>query len=172
LVFAAFAASASAHDQPVRNVQTNWAQSRAQLNSEIDGINGEVSLTAAAINNSFSADIAFNVQLQNYQTTYRDSSAELNSDINAVVGDVSATAAAIGNSASATVVDSDYASLVNNQRATGVFRADLNIGVDDVVGNVSGTAAAIGNSLSVEAAGEGLNLSNNQFFRASRDLPA
>ena len=27
------------------------------------------------------------------------------------------------------------------------------------------TAAAIGNSLSVEAAGEGLNLSNNQFFR-------
>ena len=100
LALAVFSEAAIAQDRTINNVQANWAQARAQLNSDIENINGEVSLTAAAINNSFSADVAGNAQIRNTQYTIRGAAAELNVDIDGVTGNVSTTAAAIGNSAS------------------------------------------------------------------------
>lgn len=165
---------ASAQDSTIQSVQASWAEARAQLNAEIDDATGDMSLTAAAINNSFSADLGGAADVASYQYSARRSAAELNLDVDEATGDLTATAAAIGNSASVALQEAGGwngygdSRIVTSQVAVGNIRADLNLGVDEVTGDVSGTAAAIGNSVSVTAEGDRLgpvDAVNRQFYR-------
>jgi hypothetical protein len=50
-------AIAQPKDNAVNNTQGNWAETRARLNADIRSVSQDVAMTAAAIGNSFSAEL-------------------------------------------------------------------------------------------------------------------
>jgi hypothetical protein len=158
----------------VNNKQRTWAQTRAELNAGLQSVSKDVTLTTAAINNSFSADLGGAANVNNFQESYQNASSKLNLNAKDTLGSISATAAAIGNSASISV-DSKIPgaggkSTVNSsQFAFGVFDSALNMTGANVtapaVGGaaITATSASIANSLNVTGKGD-LTSSNLQMF--------
>ena len=173
------AAFASGNQNVNSNVQTNWAQTRAVLNGNLDGVTEKVTATSAAISNSYTAEFGGKTNVTNVQTTGLDRHGNLVGDVDPIavaniyatdqLGAIEATAAAIGNSASITV-DGSVAGgapksvISNTQNAYARPEAYVNTVVQGVDGEVALTSAAIGNSLAVDAIGNTL-VSNRQINR-------
>ncbi len=90
----------------VLNGQLNTGDLVATLDSNIQGVGGDASATAAAIGNSLSVTMNSVGDLSgvgSVQKNTGDATARLTSRIDGIAGDASATAAAIGNSASVTI---------------------------------------------------------------------
>ncbi len=151
----------------VINGQLNLGTVWASLNVVAQDVDGDVNLTAAAIANSFSAELGDHSVVKNYQRTHGAIAADLNASLGDIDGDVNLTAAAVGNTASVHShgnIPCPYrpedcpqlrAELIlrNTQLVNTIDpSATLNVTANGV-GNINGTAAAIGNSLSVEAGG-------------------
>ena len=138
------------------NNQSNWAETRAELNANLENIQGEVVLTAAAISNSMTAELSGTSVVDNTQFVGHggqriDTTAVLNVVPKDELDALTATSAAITNSASITVEDSVVNTWVNNnQYANANTVATLNAHLAGVEGDVELTAAAISNSLSIE----------------------
>ncbi|MFS2317154.1 hypothetical protein RMQ97_04365 [Maricaulis sp. D1M11] len=153
LGFTLLSGAAEAQQRTVNNVQTSWAESRAELNAGIKRVGDDVSATSAAINNSLSVQSNRTTFVNNAQASTAASFAELNARISGVSEEVSATSASIGNSASVSIeagrrlLDSD---VINAQSSTGWRSATLNADIRRAE-DASATAAAIGNSASVES---------------------
>ena len=160
----------------VSNSQTNWAETRARLNANLDSVSENVTATAAAISNSFSAELGGKSVVNNVQTTGldragrpvadRDPVAQLNLNATDQVGSITGTAAAIGNSASVTI-DGTVAGgnptsrISNRQRTFTSSYSDLNDDVSGVDDLVEVTSAAINNSFSADVSGRS-NVNNFQ----------
>lgn len=159
----------------VNNKQQTWAQTRAELNAGLQSVSKDVTLTTAAINNSFSADLGGAANVNNFQDSWQNASSKLNLNAKDTLGSISATAAAIGNSASisvdSTIPGAGGKSTVNSSQFThaGVFESALNMtGANVTAPEVGGaaitaTSASIANSLNVTGKGD-LNSSNLQMF--------
>lgn len=154
----------------LNNNQRNWAQVRADLNATVTSVTEDVTATAAAIGNSYSAELGGRTSLTNVQRNTQNVTSALDFTVEDAVGSISATSAAIANSASITIVDGSGTSTGNSQQWANNFRnvyatvdiAGANItGVDGLAAEV--TAAAIANSLSVNAEGN-LESINTQTF--------
>ncbi|MFZ4072181.1 MAG: hypothetical protein ACOYJ6_19065 [Caulobacterales bacterium] len=169
------AALAQTPENRVNNQQGNWAETRARMNADIRSVTQDVTMTAAGIGNSFSAELGGTSAVNNTQTTTAPVSAALNVNAQNAFGSLTATAAAIGNSASVVIDETKgmnpaaRGSVVNNNQllATNV-NADLTLtGGNISPGNpklgIAATAAAIGNSSSVDVAGN-LEANNLQRF--------
>ena len=76
-------AMAQAKDNNVNNTQSNWAKTRAVMNAGLQSVTEDVSLTAAAIGNSFSASLG---GASNVNTTQSNTTA-VTSDLNIQVSD-------------------------------------------------------------------------------------
>lgn len=63
-------ALAQPKDNNVNNTQGNWAETRARLNADIRSVSKDVAMTAAAIGNSFSAELGGTSAVNTTQTTY------------------------------------------------------------------------------------------------------
>lgn len=168
-------AFAQTKDNTVNNNQGNWAETRAKMNADIRSVSKDVSMTAAAIGNSFSASLGGTSTVNNTQTTTSPVSAALNVNAQNAFGSLTATAAAIGNSA-AVVIDevkgvnpTARGSVVNNNQllSTSVTADATLTGGNISAGNpklgIAATAAAIGNSSSVDVKGD-LTANNLQRF--------
>ena len=178
LVVMAIAIAPGAIAQPkennVNNTQGNWAETRARLNADIRSVSEDVTMTAAAIGNSFSAELGGTSAVNSNQTNYSNAGSSLNVNAQNAFGSLTATSAAIGNSASVVIKEpagvnpTARGSVVNtNQLYSGNVTADLNLtGGNISSGNpnlgIAATAAAIGNSSSVDIQG---NLDANNFQR-------
>lgn len=168
---AALTAAAGAQDSnSTRSTQNNWAKARAELNADIESVSGDVALTAAAIGNSLSVELAGPSYVENLQTNRASISTEAWAELEDVAGDVSVTAAAIGNSATVEIDAEnslDGMSVFNNQNSNGHISSHLALEIDntgygsDVAEAVTATSAAIGNSFSATLAG-GEGYSNNR----------
>lgn len=158
----------------VTNDQNNWARVRAALNADIESVTEEVSLTAAAIGNSFSAELGGQTTVNNVQDlglrptgqTFFDNNVTARIDLDAsdTVGSISGTAAAIGNSASVTVDDqgTGLTRITNNQRDyTKGARASIDATIAGSDETVELTSAAINNTFSADVTGNA-NISNVQ----------
>lgn len=160
------ATSAHAQTNTVRNEQRTWAETRAMLNADLSEVTEDVTLTAASINNSFSAELGGGSYVRNFQDSWRNATATLNMDATNTLGSLNATAAAMGNSASmdidGTIRGGNERSTVENTQFThwGVFTANLNLDGENVQADsaqdtaITATAAAIANSLSVAVQGD------------------
>ena len=168
----AIAAPALAQQEnQVRNEQRTWAEARAELNGHVRNVTEGVSMTAAAIGNSFSAELGGSANVTSYQWGNRDVSASMYLDASDTLGSIEATTAAIGNSASISIdaFEGDGgSSMVNNtQIVSGAFHSNMTFdgsdisGVNDVA--ISATSASIANSLNVNARGD-VNATNFQRF--------
>ena len=167
-------AIAQAKENNVNNTQGNWAETRARLNADIRSVSEDVTMTAAAIGNSFSAELGGTSAVNSNQTNYSNAGASLNVNAQNAFGSLTATSAAIGNSASVVIKEpagvnpTARGSVVNtNQLYAGNVTADLNLtGGNISSGNpnlgIAATAAAIGNSSSVDIQG---NLDANNYQR-------
>ena len=167
-------AIAQTKENNVNNTQGNWAETRARLNSDISSVSKDVTMTAAAIGNSFSAELGGTSAVNSNQTNYSNAGASLNVNAQNAFGSLTATSAAIGNSASVLIKEpagvnpTARGSVVNtNQLYRGNVTADLNLtGGNISSGNpnlgIAATAAAIGNSASVDIEG---NLDANNYQR-------
>ena len=167
-------AIAQAKENNVNNTQGNWAETRARLNADIRSVSEDVTMTAAAIGNSFSAELGGTSAVNSNQTNYSNAGASLNVNAQNAFGSLTATSAAIGNSASVVIKEpagvnpTARGSVVNtNQLYRGNVTADLNLtGGNISSGNpnlgIAATAAAIGNSSSVDIQG---NLDANNYQR-------
>ena len=178
LAVMAIAIAPGAFAQPkennVNNTQGNWAETRARLNADIRSVSEDVTMTAAAIGNSFSAELGGTSAVNSNQTNYSNAGSSLNVNAQNAFGSLTATSAAIGNSASVVIKEpagvnpTARGSVVNtNQLYSGNVTADLNLtGGNISSGNpnlgIAATAAAIGNSSSVDIQG---NLDANNFQR-------
>ena len=153
----AFPAFASGNGNYTNNSQSNWAETRAELNAALADIQGDVSLTAAAISNSFSGEYSGSTVVTNEQLTgFGGKRVNTTSELNVYPYDqldaLESTAAAIANSATISVEDSAKNTWVNNnQYANSNTVAELTASLEGVEGATELTAAALGNSLSVEA---------------------
>ena len=168
-------ALAQPKDNAVNNTQGNWAATRAALNADIRSVSEDVAMTAAAIGNSFSAELGGTSAVNTTQTTYAPIASSLNVNAQNAFGSLTATSAAIGNSASVVIKEpagvktAARGSVVNtNQMYSGNVTADLNLtGGNISSGNpnlgIAATAAAIGNSASVDIQGD-LDANNLQRF--------
>ena len=167
-------AIAQAKENNVNNTQGNWAETRARLNADIRSVSEDVTMTAAAIGNSFSAELGGTSAVNSNQTNYSNAGASLNVNAQNAFGSLTATSAAIGNSASVVIKEpagvnpTARGSVINtNQLYRGNVTADLNLtGGNISSGNpnlgIAATAAAIGNSSSVDIQG---NLDANNYQR-------
>jgi hypothetical protein len=167
-------AFAQTKENTVNNTQGNWAETRARLNADIRSVSEDVTMTAAAIGNSFSAELGGTSAVNSNQTNYSNAGASLNVNAQNAFGSLTATSAAIGNSASVVIKEpagvnpTARGSVVNtNQLYRGNVTADLNLtGGNISSGNpnlgIAATAAAIGNSASVDIEG---NLDANNYQR-------
>jgi hypothetical protein len=167
-------AIAQTKENNVNNTQGNWAETRARLNADISSVSKDVTMTAAAIGNSFSAELGGTSAVNSNQTNYSNAGASLNVNAQNAFGSLTATSAAIGNSASVVIKEpagvnpTARGSVVNtNQLYAGNVTADLNLtGGNISSGNpnlgIAATAAAIGNSASVDIQG---NLDANNYQR-------
>jgi hypothetical protein len=178
LAVMAIAIAPGAFAQPkennVNNTQGNWAETRARLNADIRSVSEDVTMTAAAIGNSFSAELGGTSAVNSNQTNYSNAGSSLNVNAQNAFGSLTATSAAIGNSASVVIKEpagvnpTARGSVVNtNQLYSGNVTADLNLtGGNISSGNpnlgIAATAAAIGNSSSVDIQG---NLDANNYQR-------
>lgn len=163
----------------IKNLQRDFSKgSRASIDASVAGVDEKVELTAAAINNSFSADVTGNANISNRQDSWGDAIATTNLSASDTLGSISGTTAAIGNSASINFdnVDGGMTNLNSVQTPHGGnFRAELNVdghnldAPDGIENAIETTAAAMANSLSVEGTGN-LNATNLQTFR--RDVRA
>lgn len=174
---AAPVALAQARDNTVSNNQRNWAQTRAQLNANIQSVSEDVAMTTAALGNSFSASLGGWSTVTNTQNVTAPVTANMTVNAQDAFGSLTATAAAIGNSAAVTIDEArgvnplNRGSVVNNnQWFNNVEGARANLTLTG--GNVSSgnpelgidaTAAAIANSLSVDVKGD-LTSDNLQRF--------
>ena len=168
-------AFAQTKENTVNNTQGNWAETRARLNADIRSVSEDVTMTAAAIGNSFSAELGGTSAVNSNQTNYSNAGASLNVNAQNAFGSLTATSAAIGNSASVVIKEpagvnpTARGSVVNtNQLYAGNVTADLNLtGGNISSGNpnlgIAATAAAIGNSSSVDIQGN-LEANNLQRF--------
>ena len=162
----AIAAPALAQQEnQVRNEQRTWAEARAELNGHVRNVTEGVSMTAAAIGNSFSAELGGSANVRNFQDSWRNATANMYVDISDTAGSLEATTAAIGNSASISIdaFEGDGgASQVSNTQFThwGRFYSDMMIEGGNIIAPsagdvaVSATAASIANSLSVNVRGD------------------
>ena len=138
------------------NNQSNWAETRAELNANLENIQGDVVLTAAAISNSMTADLSGTSVVDNTQSAgLGRHRVNTKSIMNVVPKDeldaLTATSAAITNSASITVEDSIVNTWINNnQNANANTTAILNAHLVGVAGEADLTAAAVANSLTIE----------------------
>ena len=168
-------AMAQAKDNNVNNNQSNWAKTRAVMNAGLQSVTEDVSLTAAAIGNSFSASLG---GASNVNTVQSNTASAVTSDLNIQVSDalgsMTATAAAIGNSASVKIDESQGvdpakrgSNISNNQWFQNEVVSTLNLSGGNITGNdglgINATAAAIGNSASVDVKGDA-NFNNLQRF--------
>ena len=171
-------AIAQPKDNAVNNTQGNWAETRARLNADIRSVSQDVAMTAAAIGNSFSAELGGTSTLNTTQTTTAPVASALSVNAQNAFGSLTATSAAIGNSASVVI---NEAAGVNKNKVTGSVvnnnqvysnwagvTADLNLtGGNISSGNpklgIAATAAAIGNSASIDVKGD-LDSNNLQRF--------
>ena len=168
-------AFAQTKENTVNNTQGNWAETRARLNADIRSVSEDVTMTAAAIGNSFSAELGGTSAVNSNQTNRSNAGASLNVNAQNAFGSLTATSAAIGNSASVVIKEpagvnpTARGSVVNtNQLYVGNVTADLNLtGGNISSGNpnlgIAATAAAIGNSASVDIEGN-LDAYNLQRF--------
>ncbi|MCP2679927.1 hypothetical protein NHF45_10340 [Maricaulaceae bacterium NA33B04] len=158
-------------ENQVRNEQRTWAETRAELNGHVRNVTEGVSMTAAAIGNSFSAELGGSANVSSYQWGNRDVSASMYLDASDTLGSIEATTAAIGNSASISIDafegDGGSSRVSNTQIVSGAFHSNMTFdgsdisGVDDVA--ISATSASIANSLNVNARGD-VNANNFQRF--------
>jgi len=171
-------AAAQARDNTVSNNQRSWAQTRAQLNATIESVTEDVSLTSAALGNSFTASLGGPSVVGTTQNNTAPVTAGLTVTVEEALGSLTATAAAIGNSASveidatAGILPASNGSIVNNnQWFNNTEGAIANLAITG--GNISSgnpelgvdaTAAAIANSLSVDVTGGTLVSDNLQRF--------
>ncbi len=139
--------------------QTNSGDITANVNTNINTVNGSVSETAAAIGNSVSLTTEDMGTFANGQSNTGDVSSKVNTYIydvnpNSVTDEtVSLTAAAIGNSLSFTGTNGGAGALTSSQTNSGWITASVNATVGQTGGAVNAavttTAAAIGNSYSI-----------------------
>lgn len=159
--------------EKVSNLQQNWAEMRASLNSSIKKVDGDVTLTSAAIGNSLSVELDGQSELVNDQISGLDQngavveSADINSYLSAtgekIDGSFESTAAAIANSASVTANPRRaFATVKTEQIAYSDVAAGAAVSARRVSGNVDVTAAAINNSFNAEIDGSSV-LNNRQF---------
>lgn len=149
----------------ISNDQSNWAQIRAELNGNITNVSGEVNAVAAAIGNSFTAEVGGLGNVTNTQHSGREwgvGSDELTATLNITphghIGDLEATAAAIANSASITVDgtvagENPLTNVNSTQTSTSNSTALLNAVINGVDNDISLTSAAINNSLAINSTG-------------------
>ena len=168
-------AIAQAKDNNVNNTQSNWAKTRAVMNAGLQAVTEDVSLTAAAIGNSFSATLGGASNVNTVQTNTASSvTSDLNIQVSDALGSMTATAAAIGNSASIEIDEAQgvdptkRGSNVNNtQSSYNEIVATLNLSGGNITGNeglgINATSAAIANSASVDVNGD-LTFNNLQRF--------
>ena len=71
-------AIAQTKENNVNNTQGNWAETRARLNADISSVSKDVTMTAAAIGNSFSAELGGTSAVNSNQTNYSNAGASLN----------------------------------------------------------------------------------------------
>lgn len=175
LSFNAAIAQDSVND--IENDQKNWARVRAELNANLEAVSDKVSLTAAAIGNSFSAELGGQTNVENVQDlgfrptgeTFFDRQVTADIELHASnqIGSVKATAAAIGNSATITANDPEGgASRLNRVTSaqydyTSGAQANLSATISGSEETVELTSAAINNSLSVDVIGNA-RVSNTQ----------
>jgi hypothetical protein len=171
-------AAAQARDNTINNNQRNWAQARAQLNATIESVTEDVSLTSAAIGNSFSTSLGGPSVVRTTQNNTAPVTADLTVNVEDALGSLTATAAAIGNSASveidatAGIRPASNGSIVNNNQwfnntEGAVARLAItggNISSGNPELGVEATAAAIANSLTVDVTGGSLVSDNLQRF--------
>lgn len=171
-------AAAQARDNAINNNQRNWAQARAQLNAQIASVTEDVSLTAAAIGNSFSTSLGGPSIVGTVQNNTAPVTAALTVDVEDALGSLTATAAAVGNSASveidatAGINPAGNGSIVNNNQwfnntegavaNLAITGGNISSGNPDL--GVEATATAIANSLSVDVTGGSLVSDNLQRF--------
>ena len=167
-------AMAQAKDNNVNNTQSNWAKTRAVMNAGLQSVTEDVSLTAAAIGNSFSASLGGASKVNTTQSNTTAVTSDLNIRVADALGSMTATAAAIGNSASVTIDEAqgvDPAKLGSNINNNQSFRSNvvstLNLSGGNITGNdglgINATSAAIANSASVDVNGD-VNFYNLQRF--------
>lgn len=149
-----------------KNSQSNWAQTRAELNAGLIGVTGDVTLTAAAISNSFNADLSGDTVINNTQHAGYGHRVSTTSELNVYPDDalqsLSATSAAITNSASIKVVDESAETWVNNkQYANADTFTQLNATLQGVKGDTELTAAALSNSVHIQGE-QPVGLNNRQ----------
>ncbi len=119
----------------------------ANLNGQISNVVGDVGVTAAAIGNSLTVDVARGGSVSNVQYANYDPTANLNLSSYNIAGDLSSTAAAIANTAT---ISGEVASIGSQQVNAAYTVANTNARINKVVGDVSITSAAIGNSLTIK----------------------
>jgi len=120
--------------------------------------------TAAAIGNSFSADVNGDLVGNNTQRFFGDARSNLNVNMTDVVGNSTFTSAAIANSATYNVTGSNSVNINSTQFANWDPSATSNITLRDITGDLTSTTAAISNSLSVSTlpASGRVNVNSNQ----------
>jgi outer membrane murein-binding lipoprotein Lpp len=145
-----------AQAQSLNSNQRNNATIRAELNSTIANVTGDVSATSAAIANSMSMEGERAGNISNVQNFWGDARSILNANnFSDITGDLSLTSAAIANSASITT-KLGAAQITNVQNASIDPTATLNSSVNRVRGDVEATAAALSNSASIDSRLAGL----------------
>lgn len=169
-IIAATTTGFAAAQNNVQSNQSNWAQVRASLNTQISNVNGEVNTTTAGIANSISAELNGEAYVKNVQNTRGLVSATALADISNVGGEVTATTAAIGNTATFNIEESGVNTVINStQNNVGLVTASMGasnkpLDIENIGGDVTATTAAIGNSLSATIGGNLDYASNNQTF--------
>lgn len=143
-------------DATVFNRQWTRGNVTADLALEVDNVGWDsedaeaLNATAAAIGNSFSAEVDGGLDYaNNYQLFNGNSVAEMYAHIDDVHGDATLTTAAIANSATLDVTSGHGLKFDNFQAAGYDPTAISNIEATDVSGALNSTTAALSNSLSI-----------------------
>jgi hypothetical protein len=133
----------------ILNGQLNIGSTISNVQTNVQNVTGEVTVTSAAIANSLSVDVTGDAMIGNTQQNFGYVGSTLNATV-AHTKDVSLTSAAIANSASIKVMEADTLEVNNLQTQAWDPAAYLTAHVSDIDGGATLTAAGISNSLAVE----------------------